>query len=131
MSGIPPNFHLTICYFSVTLCLCLARRLPYAFRHLLTSLRKWKFPLSPLVAAHPKIAPVSPIIAAHPKTLDLKSFVCRTYEKSRGATLRFWRFWTLFPAHRSRPERLYFLPRSPWLRYNGSTPPTEASRDPS
>jgi len=41
--------------------------------------------LSPLPAKGPRKSPVSPIIATNPKLLDLKSFVCHTYEERKGS----------------------------------------------
>src|SRR5579862_2936106 len=38
--------------------------------------------LSPFLATHTKNAPITPLFATHTKTKDLKSFICRTYEKT-------------------------------------------------
>ena len=46
--------------------------------------RRLSFPLSPLQSALPKNSPVTRLESALPNSLDLKSFIIRTYEKTPG-----------------------------------------------
>jgi len=41
-------------------------------------------PLTPLIATHPKKSPITPVLATLPKLLDLKSFICHSYQKHPG-----------------------------------------------
>jgi len=70
------------------MCAVVSSPLSYCCPALITPSATPQFPLSPLVAAHPKNTPVSPLLATLTKTKDFKSFNCRTHEKSPEGTPR-------------------------------------------